>query len=403
MIRKPISTAPSVPTPPNGSATSFARPKPSASRTKTIARSSRKPRTRCQRSASWAGEIRPISRSTKSWREDGGAWPSFSIASFNSSGLRSAWASDAFMSWRRAGRSRGLHPTSASLKYLRACWASYFSAARAPRMALAAARCFVSLRSCSSVRSSSCWIAPSVPTWYCIFVCRCLATAVSLRSIDLERLPSDPLQAVPEANRRGCVHTREAPALRPQQLASLLRDRHRQHGVAELRRVEELPRADREPANLLTALHLHGQPQNTAALQRRPARHPDPDALAVELHTAAGDDEAPADRPVQRRRAVERLEQVARHHVARVGRRVRLEAELVVVLLGRLRQQRARDPDAPGADFQLADRDPRVDGSGVACTRVGRGGDHAPARLLPRRAVDVVLTRVRLVAAARVL
>src|SRR3954451_11388525 len=44
-------------------------------------------------------------------------------------------------------------------------------------MARAAARCFDSLRSCSSVRSSSCWIAPSDPTWYCIFCCRCLATA----------------------------------------------------------------------------------------------------------------------------------------------------------------------------------------------------------------------------------
>src|SRR3954453_18162735 len=44
-------------------------------------------------------------------------------------------------------------------------------------MARAAARCLDSLRSCSSVRSSSCWIAPSEPTWYCIFCCRCLATA----------------------------------------------------------------------------------------------------------------------------------------------------------------------------------------------------------------------------------
>src|SRR3954454_4874334 len=44
-------------------------------------------------------------------------------------------------------------------------------------MARAAARDLDSLRSGSSVRSSSCWIAPSDPTWYCIFCCRCLATA----------------------------------------------------------------------------------------------------------------------------------------------------------------------------------------------------------------------------------
>src|SRR3954454_20229351 len=55
-------------------------------------------------------------------------------------------------------------------------------------MARAAARCFDSLRICSSVRSSSCWIAPSEPTWYCIRCWRCLATAGESRRprLDLE-------------------------------------------------------------------------------------------------------------------------------------------------------------------------------------------------------------------------
>jgi hypothetical protein len=76
------------------------------------------------REALSGGAMSPIIRSAKSWRPDGGAWPSFSIASFSSSGLRSAWASDAFMSWRRAGRSRGLQAASASLKNARDAFTS---------------------------------------------------------------------------------------------------------------------------------------------------------------------------------------------------------------------------------------------------------------------------------------
>src|SRR5918999_1391907 len=47
-------------------------------------------------------------------------------------------------------------------------------------IARAAARCFDSLSSCSSVRCSSSGIAASAPARYCIFTCRCLATAGSL-------------------------------------------------------------------------------------------------------------------------------------------------------------------------------------------------------------------------------
>src|SRR3954451_23903024 len=59
-------------------------------------------------------------------------------------------------------------------------------------MASAAARCFDSLFSWSSVRSSSCWIAPSVPTWYCIRDCRCFATARSLDGGFPQKFPTFP-------------------------------------------------------------------------------------------------------------------------------------------------------------------------------------------------------------------
>jgi hypothetical protein len=63
-------------------------------------------------------------RSMKSWRPDGGAWPSFSTAALRSSGRRSASAIEAAIIWRSAGRSCGWQPDSASLKYLRAVAAS---------------------------------------------------------------------------------------------------------------------------------------------------------------------------------------------------------------------------------------------------------------------------------------
>src|SRR3954454_6093081 len=90
---------------------------------------------------------------------------------------------------------------------MRACLASYFSAARAPRIARAAARCFDSLFSCSSVRSSSCWIAPSVPTWYCIRCCRCLAIAGSLGETARRQVPNLRRTAGVRACRR---HRKEA-------------------------------------------------------------------------------------------------------------------------------------------------------------------------------------------------
>ena len=79
---------------------------------------------RMQQAGLGGGATRPISRSISSWRVVGGSWPSFSIASFSSSGLRSACASDAFIIWRSAGRSCGWQPASASLKYWRAASAS---------------------------------------------------------------------------------------------------------------------------------------------------------------------------------------------------------------------------------------------------------------------------------------
>ena len=123
-ITSPSRIAPNVPTPPNGSATSFARPKPMASSTITRTITSRIPRARTRKLAPGAGAIRPMRRSRKSWRLDGGAWPSFSTACFRSSGRRSASASEAFIIWRSAGRSRGWQPASASLKYPRAALAS---------------------------------------------------------------------------------------------------------------------------------------------------------------------------------------------------------------------------------------------------------------------------------------
>ena len=82
------------------------------------------PRIRATMPALAGGTSRPISRSMNSWRPEGASWPSFSIASFSSSGRRSASASDAFIIWRSAGRSCGWQPASASLKYARAAFAS---------------------------------------------------------------------------------------------------------------------------------------------------------------------------------------------------------------------------------------------------------------------------------------
>ena len=62
------------------------------------------------------GTSSPIMRSMNIWRLEGASWPSFSIASFSSSGRRSASASEAFIIWRSAGRSCGCAPASASLK-----------------------------------------------------------------------------------------------------------------------------------------------------------------------------------------------------------------------------------------------------------------------------------------------
>src|SRR4051795_7332601 len=167
---------------------------------------------------------------------------------------------------------------------MRACLASYFSAARAPRIARAAARCFDSLRSCSSVLSSSCWIAPRVPTWYCIFVWRCLATAVSVRRsplLLLVRRPVQPelalrgrLEPVAELHGGGRLHA-HAPLLGPDDPPALLRHLHLQHGVPVLRRVPELLHADPHHLHTLLALlrrglHLHRQPQRPRAAERRP-------------------------------------------------------------------------------------------------------------------------------------
>jgi hypothetical protein len=91
-------------------------PVPTASRAITMAMIKRMPRIRATMPALAGGISSPIIRSMNSWRPEGACWPSFSIASLRSSGRRSACASEAFISWRSAGRSRGLQPTSASLK-----------------------------------------------------------------------------------------------------------------------------------------------------------------------------------------------------------------------------------------------------------------------------------------------
>ena len=82
------------------------------------------PRARVAKLAPGGGAIRPIIRSRKSWRPEGASWPSFSTASFRSSGRRSASASEAFIIRCSAGRSWGWQPAIASLKYARAVFAS---------------------------------------------------------------------------------------------------------------------------------------------------------------------------------------------------------------------------------------------------------------------------------------
>jgi hypothetical protein len=119
-INTPIRMAPSVPTPPNGSATSLARPKPIATTTMTSRISTANPRMRIQMLELGGGATTLISRSSISCRLDGGSWPSFSIASRSSSGRRSACASAAFIICRSIGRSCGWAAARASLKYLRA-------------------------------------------------------------------------------------------------------------------------------------------------------------------------------------------------------------------------------------------------------------------------------------------
>src|SRR3954447_14772252 len=176
---------------------------------------------------------------------------------------------------------------------MRACFASYFSAARAPRIARAAARCFDSLSSCSSVRSSSCWIAPSVPTWYCIFCWRCFATPVSvrlLRAVEGERAPRYSLQPIAELHRRRREH--DCAATAPESPCAGGRDRHRQDRQRGLGPVEEVLRPD--PDELLPALQR--QPHRAAAGERRTARdaHAHNPAPALHLDPAARDDEATA-------------------------------------------------------------------------------------------------------------
>ena len=101
----------------------------------------------------------------------------------------------------------------------------------------------------------------------------------------------------------------------------------------------------------------------------------------------------------RRRRAHGAVEQVADEDVARVGRRVGLEAERVVELLARLGQERPGDPHVALAE-PISPSVTRLN-TGVA-SRVPasrrRAGD-APAGGLERGTVDVVLARVRLVGA----
>jgi len=123
-ITKPTITATKTEKPPNGSPISSAMPNPIASRAVTRRISRRNPRALASEPAPGGGEMRPMTRRSSSCRLDGGSWPSFSIASFRSSGRRSAWARAAFIICRSAGRSCGWTPASASLKYLRAAAAS---------------------------------------------------------------------------------------------------------------------------------------------------------------------------------------------------------------------------------------------------------------------------------------
>src|SRR3954468_15081955 len=169
-------------------------------------------------------------------------------------------------------------------------------------MARAAERCFVSLRSCSSVRSSSCWIAPSVPTWYCIFVCRCLATGreftASLarlpvrRPVEPERTLRRALQAVAELHRRGRPHP-DAPLLASDDPAALLRDLHLQHRVPVLRGVLELLGPDAHELRLALALLDDllppREPQRAGAPERGPTRDAHPRHAAAQLHGTARD------------------------------------------------------------------------------------------------------------------
>ena len=107
------------------------------------------------------GATMPMKRRASSCRLVGGVWPSFSAAALRSAGRRSASASDASAMRRSCSRSCGRAAAIAARKCSRERFASIRSAARAPRIACAAARKRVSASSSSSERLSSFCIAES--------------------------------------------------------------------------------------------------------------------------------------------------------------------------------------------------------------------------------------------------
>ena len=107
MTTMPSSRLTEVPAPPKGSVTSLTIPKPSASSTMTSSRMIRKPRALMYQGALAGGASRPMRRSSRSWRLEGGAWPRRSTAALRSSGRRSASASEASAMRRSCMRSCG--------------------------------------------------------------------------------------------------------------------------------------------------------------------------------------------------------------------------------------------------------------------------------------------------------
>ena len=159
--------------PPNGSETSWMMPQPSASSAMTRKMIRRIPRIRSQIGAPGGGATRPMKRSASSWRLVGGVWPSFSAATLRSPARRSASASEASAMRRSCSRSCGRAAAIAARKCSRERFASIRSAARAPRIAWAAARNLVSASSSSSERPSSFCIAESadllsIRIWRCL-------------------------------------------------------------------------------------------------------------------------------------------------------------------------------------------------------------------------------------------